>query len=194
MAYSSNRMRNRRTTFNRQRTARRRTVTMARAGYGASSRRRISRLINLQNPGSEMKTVDTVQTAPGGVVMAVNNSTSNIQYCNLVQSGSGFNNRVGRRIEMQSLHLTGLISQSANSQIAMDYVRIAVVYDRQPNGAATVYNNIFLDYDQSSNTASTALSGINPDERERYVILADIRMQLPSTNHTTGLTGATDGN
>jgi len=142
---------------------------------------------------AEVKTVDTIVGNAGGIAFPLNTTNNNLQYCNLIAVGSGFNNRVGRRIEMQSLHLTGFIKQTANTTTTNDYVRIAVVYDRQPNGASTVFNNVFLDYDAISGTSTTSLSGLNPDERERYAILADIRLELPASNHTNGTTGSTDG-
>lgn len=142
---------------------------------------------------AEVKVVDTIVGSAGGVIIPINTANNNIQYCNLIASGAGFNNRVGRRIEMQSLHLTGFIKQTSNTTTVHDYARIVVVYDRQPNGASTVFNNVFLDYDAISGSATTSLSGVNPDERERFVICADIRLQLPANINTNGTSGSTDG-
>jgi hypothetical protein len=74
----------------------------------------------------------------------------------------------------------------------MDYCRLAIVYDRQPNAVATTSNIIFQDIDSSAaSQLSKPSSGINPNERERFLILADIKLALPPT--TAARFSGTDG-
>ena len=82
---------------------------------------------------------------------------------------------------MKSLHLTGLI-HSTGQQADQDYCRLLVVYDRQTNGALPAASDILKDYDQSGSSSTGVFSGINPDNRERFVILADYRLAMPGTN------------
>jgi len=183
----------RKSTRSRQRTARRNQVRMSRAGYGASARTRFSRILSTvpSRHSAEVKLVDTVNGSP--TITSVINTTGTITAMNLIQSGSGFNNRVGRRIEMKSVHLVGILKQTGTVNVSNDYGRVVVVYDRQPNGALPAITTILLQYDQSSTTSTTAFSGLNPDQRERFMIVADEHIALPSVVAASGLTGGVDG-
>ena len=57
-----------------------------------------------------------------------------------------------------------------------------MVYDRQTNGALPAASDILKDYDQSGSSSTGVFSGINPDSRERFVILADYRLAMPGTS------------
>jgi len=167
---------------------------LVRAFRGASYSRsaiRGSRIMSTTSGRPEIKLIDGLAATPGGNNLALS-TTGVITPVNLIASGSGFNNRIGRKIEMQSLHVTGLITQTGTATTQNDYARICVVYDRQTNGAVPAYTDIFQNYSATSVTSSTAFSGINPDERERFVILADVRLVLPATP-VSGINGTTDG-
>jgi len=140
---------------------------------------------------AEVKLVDNVNAAAG--ISLTLNSTAQITPVNLIQSGSGFFNRVGRRIEMQSIHVTGEVNQTETATLYNDYARILLIYDRQTNGALPSFATILASYDQSGTASTSYLSGLNPDERERFLILMDQRLVLPSCPGGTGVTGATDG-
>lgn len=140
---------------------------------------------------AEVKLVDNINASAG--ISLTLNSTAQITCINLVQSGSGFFNRVGRRIEMQSIQVTGEVNQTETGTLYNDYARILVIYDRQTNGALPSYATIMASYDQSGTASTNYLSGVNPDERERFLVLMDQRLVLPSCPGGTGVTGATDG-
>nr|WAE42584.1 MAG: capsid protein [Cressdnaviricota sp.] len=142
---------------------------------------------------AEVKTVDLTWAASGTGWNL--NSTAQITPINLIQAGSTFTNRVGRRIEMHSLHMTGAVTNIANrSTVANDYARIIIVYDRQPNGAVPSIGTIFASYDQTTTATTSVTSGVNPDERERFVVLMDQRMVLPPVSQASaGVYGQTDG-
>jgi hypothetical protein len=163
---------------------------MARAGYGTSVRRmlRYNRVLSSANPRPELKTVDGLNGS--GQANTVNlNTTGYVQGINFISSGSAFYNRVGRKIEMKSIHLVGVITQTGNATTVNDYCRVCIVYDRQTNGAAPSFSDIFSNYDQAGAITSGPFCGVNPDERERYLVLMDERLALPAT----GGTGGTDG-
>jgi hypothetical protein len=134
--------------------------------------------------------VDGVTSISTNVTVPLNTTNTNLVLCNGVAVGTNFYQRIGRRIEMASLHLKGVITQTGNSTTVMDYCRLAIVYDRQPNAAATTSNIIFQDIDSSgASIVSKPASGVNPNERERFLVLADIKLALPPTAITTGVTG-----
>jgi len=141
----------------------------------------------------ELKTVDGIAGLSTNVIVPLNTANGNVFPTNLIAAGAGENQRIGRRIEMVSLHLKGVISQTANTTTIQDYARLAVVYDRQPNAALTTSNNIFQDIAPDGASGSRPCSGVNPDQRERFLVLADIKLSLPASLHASGATGGVDG-
>jgi len=180
----------------RQRGARKRLVRAFRSAAGTRSALRSSRILrtNASYRGrGELKSVDGISGQSSNIVVGLSTSVTQTFLANGLAVGTNYFNRIGRRIEMASIHLKGVITQTGHLTVVTDYCRLAVVYDRQPNGAAVNPNNIFADVDSSgAATGNTPSSGVNPDERERYLVLADIKLALPATT-VAGLTGASDG-
>ena len=94
---------------------------------------------------------------------------------------------------MQSLHLTGQITCRNVQSLEQDYCRILVVYDRQTNGILPSASAILADYDQQGAVSTGVYSGVNPDYRERFLILADIRLTMPGTSNVSPGTAVTNG-
>lgn len=91
-------------------------------------------------------------------------------------------NRVGKKVNMKSLHLTGaigLIAGRAGTGVS-DYLRVMVVYDRQPGAAAPAITDILRTFDQTGAQTTTALSGLNPVNSDRFVMLRDLRIDIPN--------------
>ena len=133
----------------------------------------------VQGPRPEIKAVDI----PVALYPMFNSPTTNtlVTLLNGVQEGTGFYNRIGRHISMKSLHVTGTFAKSGNNSVGDDYVRWAIVYDRQPSANASLptYQDIFKAYDQGGAATAGVLSGVNLDNRERFVILRDFRTYMP---------------
>jgi len=103
-------------------------------------------------------------------------AAASVTTLNLVVAGSTFNQRIGRKICLKSLYIRGHYTYTATPSTAASdpaYVRTVVVYDKQTNGAAPTWANVFTSYDQALTTSSTALDHVNLDFRDRFVILAD---------------------
>lgn len=144
---------------------------------------------------SEVKSVDaqwtnlyTGTTAAGGAIVTLN----------AVTAGAGFWNRIGRKIEMKSIEMRGTISTGNNSLLVSkifdpQFLRFMIVYDKQPNGAIPVTSDILLDYSSTGGTTTLSSSGINLNNRDRFVILRDKKMVTPwlKTDPTTA--GVIDG-
>lgn len=113
------------------------------------------------------------------------NTTGSIVALNLVRSGSTYVNRTGRRIEMKNVRISGLLGALRTAN-ASDYVRIAVVYDRQTNGALPSLSDVFQTTDQAAANTQTGFSGANLNNRDRFVILMDQRICVPSQTVTAG--------
>jgi len=138
----------------------------------------------LKQKGVEKKVLFSGDATTGSGDLALN-STGNIYPLNLIQTGSSMYNRIGRRIEMVSLRFTGnLFALSVTRAAIMDLARIAIVYDRQTNGATPTISDVFQDTDQAGTNTTSSMSGINMNNRERFVVLMDKRILLPQATDT----------
>lgn len=123
-----------------------------------------------------------------GTPNLVVNSTGTIQALNLIQVGSSMFNRIGRRIEMISIRFTSAFDTlNVTRGTQSDYLRLAIVYDRQTNGAFPAIADIFQDTDQAGTNTTTAKSGINMNNRERFVVIMDKRIYVPQVTTTAGV-------
>lgn len=114
------------------------------------------------------------------------NQTAVITPLNLVRTGSSINNRIGRRIEMKSVRITGRL-EAVRTVNVEDYVRILVIYDRQTNGALPAFADILADILEDASTISSVYSGAALNNRDRFVILRDKRIAVPSMTWTAGV-------
>lgn len=103
------------------------------------------------------------------------NSTGSIYAMNLAQVGSSMFNRIGRRIMMKSVRLRFQIQPIlgiARTSFT-DLGKIALVYDKQTNGAYPGLADVYQDTDQSGANTSTTLSGLNMNNRDRFITIME---------------------
>jgi len=147
-----------------------------------------SRLGRVMPGTQEVKAVDTV-VANGGnngsLFVSAINTTAVVTPINLIQAGSTFCNRIGRRVNLRSLFFTAWLQNLNTVNASFDYARVIVVYDRQTNGATPAIADILQNTDQATANTTTSLSNLNLNNRERFVILMDERMTLPPVALTT---------
>jgi len=132
--------------------------------------------------GSEIKAVDIAEANYAFRNIA---GTPTNQLLNGIQTGAGFFNRVGSRIEMKSLHIRGYISNVATG--LQSQLRMVVVYDRQPNGATPTIQTILNTRIQTGVASTTGTSEINLDNRDRFVIVRDYTVYAPAVTNTAGV-------
>jgi len=123
----------------------------------------------------------------GPLALAVNGNLISI---NLIQVGSSMFNRIGRKIEMRSVRLTARLStlNVTRATITPDIGRVMIIYDRQTNGAFPAVQDILQDTDQAgNNTIDGGLSGLNMDNRERFVTIMDKKITIPQATNTAGV-------
>jgi len=102
--------------------------------------------------------------------------------------GAGLFNRVGNRISLKSLHLVGQLFPTTNSTTGVaEYLRILVVYDKMPNGAAPAIADILADQDETGTLTTSTWSNMNLNNRDRFKILMDDRIHVP--NNSAGQEG-----
>lgn len=134
----------------------------------------------LRARGTETKSLDLYDTN------YALNQTAVITPLNLMRAGSSFNNRIGRRIEMKSVRITGRLEAVRTCPVE-DYIRIMIVYDRQTNGGIPALADIVQDVLEDATTVSSVYSGSALNNRDRFVILRDKRIPVPSLTWTAGV-------
>lgn len=105
-----------------------------------------------------------------GVAGFAADTTGTVTLLNSCDEGSGPSARVGRVISMRSVQMRGSVRPvdtmvTGANCIDVSYVRVLIVYDRQPNGAAPTVANIL--------SASNPASFQNLDFRDRFKVISD---------------------
>lgn len=132
---------------------------------------------------SEKKYIDNFTTSEiisGGQVTIING----------LQPGGFYYNRIGKKIRMVGVRLKGEIYPNQTNTSAFNNhteFRMCIVYDKQTNGANPTYTNIFQDRALSTTQINVA-SNVNIDNRERFIVIMDKRLQLPPIGITGSLT------
>lgn len=129
--------------------------------------------------GEEVKSLDV----PLGTLLC--NTTAAFAAVNLIRIGSTFCNRIGRKIQMKSLEIRGQMIP-IRTVAATDYVRVMVIYDRQTNGALPAIADILQDTDQAAANTTNSSSGMNLNNRDRFIMLRDWKLCLPGFTDTAG--------
>jgi len=145
----------------------------------------------------ELKGVDTDIDATS--ILATTNTNGNCFVLNLVQSGTGSWNRVGKKIRMKSIRLYGEIrytytDAATTGIIDSNALRMVVVYDKQPSGAAIpTFDAVFGHTLQAGTEQCGYLDPVRYDNTDRFRVLKDMRVQLnpPLFNGAAGSTDTT---
>lgn len=124
---------------------------------------------------NEKKGCDTVlNTGPITTNVA---SAANAFTLNTMQQGSGYWQRVGRKVNLESLRLRGdivsIFDQGLTVSGASCLVRMVVVWDKQSSGGLQ-FDGIFGNTTNAGTEASTVLDSISYDQMDRFVVLKDI--------------------
>lgn len=131
--------------------------------------------------GAEIKAIDIPSTDYPFRLPATNSTI----LLNGVQTGAGFFNRVGSRIEMKNLHIRGNVNNKATATSGQG--RLIIVYDRQPTGALPAISDILQARDQTGAATTATVSEINLDNRDRFTIVRDMQFYLPPCTNTAGV-------
>ena len=134
----------------------------------------------LYRRGPEVKTVDL--NVNGQVI----DSTGSIALLNGVAEGTSFYNRIGRRISLKSVQISGTLNDNTAGTPTNDslYVRMLVLYDRQNNGGTPALPDILQDVTAAGTIVTDAYSGINMSNSDRFKVLMDNRVFIPNDNTT----------
>lgn len=143
----------------------------------------------LRGHRQEVKSVDQ----PAAPVTTAISTTASFTLLNGIQEGASFYNRIGRKIMMRSLHLYGNIQLSGNAGGTAEYARIMVVYDRQANTAFPAAQDLLDNYDNAGAQVTNSFASLNMNNAERFKVLRDIRIAVPTTTVATPAENAVEG-
>lgn len=131
--------------------------------------------------GFELKLVDDFGTISGTLVGA-----PQFHLCNGIIAGSNFWGRVGSRISMKSLLLRITIGHNATYDGTPNLLRICLVYDKQAQGTTFTNADLFSYIDNSGSMTSSPIAPVNPQNRDRFIVLMD-KMIYESGRPTTSV-------
>lgn len=130
----------------------------------------------------EIKGVDTPLNS---IAVSLPDVNSNLQgLClNLIQTGSGFWNREGRKINLKSLRIKAtfdwIATPYAGDAINAMNLRMVVVHDKSPNGGTLPkFNEIFAHTEQTSTTTTLWNSPPAFSSMQRFTVLRDKVLDL----------------
>lgn len=126
----------------------------------------------------ELKGVDLAFPATAGVNGYTETATTNadILVVNLIQTGNGSWNRVGKSVSLKSLRIRGFFKAilQNGTTIPSNFLRMAIVWDKQPSGGSIpTFNTIFGKTDQSGNETSEITDPLRYDNTGRFRVLRD---------------------
>lgn len=96
---------------------------------------------------------------------------------NGLTKGNGSSNRIGRSIKIMSLELSFILSKNI-SDTNQEFVRVALLLDKEPNGATPSFLDV---WESNTNYICTPR---NLDNRKRFVIMKDYVLPLPVSGGT----------
>lgn len=146
---------------------------------------KIRRTLSGKSPSSsvrtELKAVDYNSTR---YFDNVTTGSSTFFVLNGIQTGGSFYQRNGRQIKMRSIAFKYTI-EPLSFPAPLDQLRVAIVFDRQPNGALPALSDIFQDCDSAGATKTDPESWLNLNNRERFRIIHHHYAQVPQVNSAT---------
>lgn len=143
----------------------------------------------------ELKFRCSLPDVAGDVINNAWASTDNYHLLNGLDDGDEMYNRTGRKVAMQWLRVRIQIFPNLTAATA-DWAKIAIVYDRQPNGLSPAsWADIFQSISPTGTSSSTSMDWQNRDTTSRYFVLREWNVALPGTLTTGVLFGnSPDGN
>jgi len=177
--------------YNTPRVSRLPKRTYTRRGYGKSSGRgssyRVGRPYSVSRGIKELHAFDvalgnTTITAPADCSGGEKDPTASS--LNAVVQGDDDVNRNGRRIYATSIYINGAISSAAqtgvNTHDVVPVVFIALVLDRQTNGAQLNSEDVFTNPGAAASLASSPFRNLDYSKRFKVLATRMIKMDQPS--------------
>lgn len=145
--------------------------------------------------GGELKGMDT-EILIAGPVVSTTGTNGDAVTLNLVETGAGSYNRIGRKITLKSVRIKGtMVYTYSHAATSADQVgstlRMVVVWDKQPSGVLPVFSDIFGSTSQDGTESSDIFDNLRFDNTGRFSVLRDKMLTVnPQLSNSEG--GSTD--
>lgn len=114
-------------------------------------------------------------------------TTGKVQLINGLVVGANAFQRIGRKISLLSVRMTGYIQWAqAGTTPSTEYLRVALVYDKQPDGVSPTWAQVFTTVDSGGTATSTSTAQPNLDNKDRFIILRDMRYKADFVTANAG--------
>lgn len=129
---------------------------------------------------AEKKGMDTRVGSVISNILATTNTNGGIVALNLVQTGNGSWNRVGKTIDLKSLRISGILNLNNSDPTFAEpvVVRMCIVWDKQPSGVLPTFQDIFGSTNQDGTETTQFLDSLRYDNVGRFRTLLDKRYTL----------------
>lgn len=107
------------------------------------------------------------------------------QLLNGLAQGAAQSQRIGNKVAMKSVRIRGQILNLATT--VATYGRIIVYYDKQTNGANCANSDLLQTTTSVPGNTTTVFSELNLTNVERFTILRDYTISLPSVTYAAGV-------
>lgn len=132
--------------------------------------------VPLSGSRTEVKSVDIGQNIAFGNIV-----TATGQLLNDTSTGADFYNRIGRKVAMKNVRIRGKVI-GVNGAAGEDYLRLSLIYDKQYNAGAPQFQQVFQDTANAGAATTNCFSGVNLNNRDRFVVLREFTLAVPSAN------------
>jgi len=163
----------------------------ARAAKASGYRSKSAALKTIRRDAGEKKGVDILLTQDP--VLATTNTNGGAFTLNLIASGNGSFNRVGRKVFLKSVFLRAVISfehagLATTSNVLGNELRAVVVYDKQPSGTLPTFDDIMGHTLQDGTEACLFNDPPRYDNMSRFQVLSDeyIPMKIEAVQNAGG--------
>ncbi len=149
----------------------------------------------LTKNSGELKGMDTDIVIAGPVISTVSTNADSF-VLNLVEPGNGSYNRIGRKIFNKTVRIKGSASYAyadiaTTESLSGGYMRMLVVWDKQPSGVLPILNLIIGRTSQDGTETSDMLDSLRFDNTARFSILRDTTI-VCNPNSAPPPTGGTE--
>lgn len=143
-------------------------------------------------PKPEKKGVDF--DISNAAIVDTTSTNDDIAVLNLIQSGTGSWNRVGRKVKLDSIRLKGvaegLIGLDGSNHLNGSALRMLLVWDKQPSGGSIpTFDDMFGITAQDGTESSTVMAPPRYDNMDRFRVLMDKCLHVNPDVYNAGAGG-----
>lgn len=118
--------------------------------------------------------------------ITLNATNTSVTLLNGISSGVESYNRIGTKIDPYSVYLNFQAVNNATTAGAWQWLRVALIWDRQPTGTLPTYSEIFQNVNAAGTTSVEGQAGRNSDTTDRFYTIANKELFLTPKDSNSG--------